>query len=401
MSSIDITGLDPATKRPIRVTCEHGLITAIEPGGDETDLYLSPGFIDMQVNGYAGFDLNSELMTVQTVVGLVEALLANGVTCFIPTVITSSEESICHAVSVIADARKVHARVAACVPFVHVEGPHISPIEGYRGAHPGDFVRPPSIAEFDRWQSASGGCVGMVTLSPHFEESVDYIRALIKRGVHVAIGHTHASPEQIKGAVDAGARLSTHLGNGITEVIARHRNPIWAQLADDRLSATFIADGHHLPTDVLKSMLAAKGIERSILVSDSVALAGMPAGHYSTAIGGKVELRTDGRLCVAGSDYLAGSTACLPQCIENVVLRARIPLDHALRMATLNPGAFTGKWGQIALGAGADIVRFRFNHHLIVTDVWLAGKSIQQSSGHPGKASLQREIEKSSKPAKT
>jgi hypothetical protein len=120
----------------------------------------------------------------------------------------------------IAEARQLDLKVAACVPFVYVEGPHISPRDGYRGAHPADAVRPPSITEFDRWQDAAGGIVRMVTMSPHFSKSAEYIAALVKRGVHVAIGHTRASPEQIRCAVDAGARLSTHLGNGIAQKIS-------------------------------------------------------------------------------------------------------------------------------------------------------------------------------------
>jgi N-acetylglucosamine-6-phosphate deacetylase len=257
-----------------------------------------------------------------------------------------------------------------------LEGPHISALDGYRGAHPADAIRPPSIAEFDRWQEASGGIVGMVTLSPHFSDSVEYIEALVKRGIHVAIGHTHASPEQISRAVDAGAGVSTHLGNGIAQEIPRHRNPIWRQLADDRLTATFIADGHHLPQDVLKVMLRAKGIAHSVLVSDSVGLAGMPAGSYTTAVGGEVELQPDGRLCMRGSDLLAGATASLAQCIGNVVRATGISLEDALTMVTVNPGRFAGGRGQLSRGLRADLVRFRWSDEVVIKDVWLAGEQV-------------------------
>jgi N-acetylglucosamine-6-phosphate deacetylase len=216
----------------------------------------------------------------------------------------------------------------------------------------------------------------MVTLSPHFSESVEYITALVKRGVHVAVGHTHASAEQIGHAVEAGARLSTHLGNGIAQQIPRHRNPIWSQLADDRLTATFIADGHHLPQDVLKVMLRAKGVERSVLVSDSVALAGMPAGTYTTPVGGRVELRPDGRLRVFGSELLAGSTASLAQCIGQVVRMTDMPLSDAIAMVTANPGRFAGGRGRLATGSRADLVRFRWNGEVVIHDVWLGGERV-------------------------
>jgi N-acetylglucosamine-6-phosphate deacetylase len=388
MSRTKIIGRDPRNGRSIGVTVEGGIITRIEDAKDETneetksdtDLYLSAGFVDLQVNGRAGFDLNAEQISINTVTGLVDVMLADGVTCFAPTLITAPEEEICDRLKVIAEARSRHRKVASCVPFVHIEGPHISPLDGYRGAHPADTVRAPSIAEFERWQNAAGGIVGIVTLSPHFSESVEYIAALVKRGVHVAIGHTHASAEQIGRAVDAGASLSTHLGNGIAQEIPRHRNPIWSQLADDRLTATFIADGHHLPQDVLKVMLRAKGVERSVLVSDSVTLAGMPAGIYNTPVGGRVELHPDGRLCVCGSELLAGSTASLAQCIGHMVRMTKMSLGDALAMATANPGRYAKGRGQLATGSRGDLVRFRYVDEVLVEDVWLAGERIYRSS---------------------
>ena len=379
MNTKAITGRDPGSGRSIAVIVEDGCIALIEDSDVDTDLYLSPGLVDLQVNGFAGFDVNGEDTSTEMVIGLVHALLARGVTTFLPTIITAPESQICQRLKAVAEARRLHPDAAACIPFVHVEGPHISPLNGYRGAHSVDGVRPPSIAEFERWQDASGDAVGMVTLSPHFEESVEYIAALVHRGVQVAIGHTHASPEQIAIAVDAGACLSTHLGNGVAEEIHRHRNPIWSQLADDRLTATFIADGQHLPASVLKTMLRAKGKQRSILVSDSVALAGMPAGTYTTPVGGQVELRPDGRLCMAGSNLLAGSTASLVQCVGNMVRMIDIPLSDALKMATVNPGRHVGGRGQLAVGARADLMRFRWNDHFEIQDVWLAGERVHAS----------------------
>jgi N-acetylglucosamine-6-phosphate deacetylase len=381
--STRITGRDAQSGHCIEVTVEHGVIARIEKTKEETncdsDVYVSAGFVDLQVNGYAGLDLNADEISTQTVTRLVDAMLANGVTSFVPTLITASEEGICRTLKVIAEARASHRIAAACIPFVHVEGPHISPLDEYRGAHPADAVRPPSRAEFDRWQNASGGIVGMVTLSPHFSNAPEYIAALVEQGVHVAIGHTHAAPEQIKLAVDAGATLSTHLGNGIAREIPRHCNPIWTQLADDRLTATFIADGHHLPHDVLKVMLRTKGVGRSVLVSDSVALAGMATGIYTTPVGGRVELRPDGKLCLFGSELLAGSTASLSQCIGHVVRMTGIPLHDVLTMATTNPGHFAGGRGQLAPGSRADLLRFRWNDEVVIEDVWLGGERVYES----------------------
>ena len=387
MSEMILNGLDPRTGRGLSVVVADGRILRVDESPDQQDCYLVPGFIDLQVNGCAGYDLNAGEISEETLTGLADAMLRGGVTCFAPTLITASEESLLNRIRVVAEARRIHSKVAACVPFLHMEGPHISPLDGYRGAHPAEFVRAPSIAEFHRWQDVSGGLVGMVTLSPHFDESSEYIEALVKRGVHVAIGHTHASPEQIRSAVDAGASLSTHLGNGIAQQIARHSNPIWSQLSDDRLTATFIADGHHLPADALKAMLRAKGIGRSILVSDLVALSGMPAGVYDSPVGGRVELRPDGRLCVFGSELLAGSTTPLAQCVGQVVRGAGIPLADAIAMVTENPGRYVGGRGRLSVGARADLVRFRWNNELVVEEVWADGKCV--ISRGTGRGSIQ------------
>lgn len=362
------------------LTVEQGVIIRVEKSTAQSDFFLSPGLIDLQVNGCAGFDVNSEDLKTETIIELVDVMLSKGVTCFAPTIITAPEGKICHALSVITEARRSDPRVAACIPFIHLEGPHISPLDGYRGAHPADAVRPPSITKFERWQRLADGHIGIVTLSPHFSESTGYISALVEQGVHVAIGHTHASPEQIRQAANAGARLSTHLGNGIATEIPRHRNPVWAQLADDRLTATFIADGHHLPSDLLTVMLRAKGVERSILVSDSVALAGMPAGVYSSPVGGRVELRPDGKLCVLGSEFLAGATASLAQCIGHLVRVITVPLHEALTMATVNPGRFVKGRGQLKPGYRADLLRFRWQNEVVIEEVWLAGERISIDS---------------------
>lgn len=376
MSETTITGRDPQSGRCIALHVEKGLITRVEKSSTQTDFFFSPGLVDLQVNGCSGFDVNADQLRTETILELVDVMLSKGVTCFAPTIITATEEKICHALSVIAEACRSHTRAAACIPFIHLEGPHISPLDGYRGAHPADAVRPPSIAMFERWQHLADGHIGMVTMSPHYAESTEYIAALVKLGVHVAIGHTHASPEQIREAVDAGARLSTHLGNGIATEIPRHLNPLWAQLANDNLTVTFIADGHHLPADLLKVILRAKGIERSILVSDSVALAGMPAGIYITPVGGRVELRPDGRLCVPGSELLAGATASLAECVGNLVRLTGVSLPEALTIATANPGRFAGGRGQLIPGSRADVLRFRWQNELVVEDVWLAGERV-------------------------
>lgn len=356
-----ISGLDPHDGKAICIRIENGRIASITPTASNVDHWLSAGFIDLQVNGFNGYDLNSSSLDADEVVGLTVSLAGTGVTTFLPTLITAPEDRIIGALRAIAAARAKSSLAAHAIPFVHVEGPHISPVDGPRGVHPEQYVRPPDVEEFDRWQAASGKLVGMVTMSPHWNGALQYISELTRRGVLVGIGHTDASVDLIHAAVKAGAVLSTHLGNGVADHLKRHPNLIWAQLADDRLIATFIADGHHLPADTLKAMLTAKGVERSILVSDSVALAGLPYGRYKTAVGGEVEVSQDGRILIPGTRTLAGSSHPLRYGIANVARLPMFCLEKALVMATANPGKFVQARGVLRVGASADLVRFRWD----------------------------------------
>ena len=367
MTPKSIQGRNQANGEYIEILIESGLIRWIKRSPPENDLWLSPGFIDLQVNGYHGCDLNAESLTPDVVTDLVYRLFAVGVTTFIPTLITAAEDRIIAALRAISEARDRSPLVRHAIPYVHLEGPHISPKDGPRGAHPRNHVRPPDIAEFERWQAASDNMVGMVTLSPHSASALPYISHLASRKCVVAIGHTDAKPSRIHAAVDAGAVLSTHLGNGLAGELPRHPNLLWAQLADDRLSASFIADGHHLPADTLKAMLRAKGIERSILVSDTVALSGSPPGQYRTPVGGTVELNADGRISIPGTPTLAGAALPLKAGIANVARLPGFSLKDAIAMTTRNPGRFTGQRGVLRVGADADLVQFR----------WVPGSEVQ------------------------
>jgi N-acetylglucosamine-6-phosphate deacetylase len=267
----------------------------------------------------------------------------------------------------------------AMIAGIHAEGPAIAPEDGPRGAHPAAHVRAPDLAEFARWQAASGGRVRMVTLSPHWPETAGFIAALVAQGVHVALGHTGASPACITAAVDAGARLSTHLGNGAAAMLPRHPNLIWAQLADDRLTATLIADGHHLPADTLRVFLRAKELARAVLVSDSAAPGGCAPGVYRSAIGAEAELSADGRLSMRGTPYLAGAARSLSENVAMAMAMAGLSLAEALALATRNPARFAGGGGVLEPGARADLIRFDHapgDTRLTLREVWLAGERV-------------------------
>lgn len=372
-----VRGRNPSNGRSIEVVIEDGMVQAVAETRHDEEGWLSPGLIDLQVNGYGGDDVNLDELDPEVIHSLTKKMIGVGVTTYLPTIITASETKIVAALGAIAEARRRTGFVAHVIPYAHVEGPNISPVEGYRGAHPERHVRPPSMAEFARWQEASGGLVGMVTLSPHWDGVEEYISMLSRDGVHIAIGHTNATAEQIHHAADAGARLSTHLGNGSAAMIPRHANVLWPQLADDRLTATLIADGHHLPGDMLKTILRAKGIDRCILVSDAVSVAGLPPGRHQTAVGGEVELHENGRLNLAGTEFFAGAALPLKDGIARVVSSTLISLGEGLKMATANPGCFVGGIGLLRPGASADLIRFTIADNagrLKIERVWVKGE---------------------------
>jgi N-acetylglucosamine-6-phosphate deacetylase len=258
----------------------------------------------------------------------------------------------------------------------HVEGPYIGTEDGPRGAHPARWVRPPDLHEFHRWQEATDGSIRLITLSPHWPQAPEYIAAIVKARVTASIGHTGATAAQIGAAVDAGATLSTHLGNGAHTMLRRHPNYIWDQLAEDRLSASFIVDGIHLGQAFLRTALRAKTVERAVLVTDASAPAGAAPGRYR--LGEQdADLTEDGRVVLAGTDKLAGSALLMNQGVANMVNLGGLSLRDAVRIATVNPARvihLEGRLRGFEPGECADIVAFRLKGATIEIDsVWLDG----------------------------
>ena len=294
-----------------------------------------PGFFDLQVNGFAGVDFGDPALTPDEVLRAVEAIGKTGVTRFLPTLITSSLETFSACARTLA--RMAHPAIAG----LHMEGPYISPEDGYRGAHARAFVRGADAEDFRRRQDAAEGRIRLVTIAPEAPGALPLIEVLAASQVRVAIGHTGATGPQIADAVSAGATLSTHLGNGCPSMLPRHPNVIWEQLGDDRLMASFIVDGHHLPPATVKSMIRAKTPGRTILVTDAVGAAGMPPGRYTLG-GQEVELSATGRVAAAGAANLAGSALRLDVAIGNTVRFTGRPLEEVVPMASTRPAEYIG-----------------------------------------------------------
>lgn len=375
------SGTDAVTGAWLELTGERAIQSAEELiTNPETGTYLAPGFIDLQVNGFAGADYCNPETPLEGIAKSLEAQFATGVTRLLPTVITGGREEMLGALKNLTRARAELPYGRAMEGF-HVEGPHISPQDGPRGAHPQRQVRPPDVEEYKRWQEATGGLVKLVTLSPEWPEAPRYIEHLAGDGVVVAIGHMDATAEQIETAVQAGATLSTHLGNGAHGMLPRHPNYLWQQMVEDRLSASLIVDGIHLGAAFLKTALRAKGLERTVLITDAVMPAGCAPGPYMLGEV-EVELHAEGKVTLRGGDRLAGSALRMDRGVEHLMRLAGLSLAEAVTLATRNAarvGRIPHRQRGLLPGERADVVEFTFDAEtksIQVLRTWVDGELV-------------------------
>ncbi|UWE02373.1 N-acetylglucosamine-6-phosphate deacetylase [Laceyella sacchari] len=356
-----IEGVDYRTGCSIAVEIERGIISHIHRIQNRSGLpWLAPGLVDLQVNGFGGKDLNTPPFSPDLVIALTHMLWREGVTAYLPTVITNHDEGIEEAVRAVAEAIRQSPALDRVIPGIHLEGPFISPQDGPRGAHDPAFVKAPNWELFERWQKAADGRIRLVTLSPEWPGAHEFIETCVRHGVKVAIGHTAANTEQLALAVRAGATLSTHLGNGAHPMLPRHPNYIWDQLAEPDLWACMIGDGFHLPDSVIKVIMRVKR-DKAMLVSDVVQLGGREPGEYETHIGGRVVLTPQGKLHLKGRpQLLAGSVQTLRQGVWNLFKKQLCGLQDAWDMASIRPAAYLGLSARrgLAVGAPADLVVF-------------------------------------------
>lgn len=346
--------------------------------------YVAPGFIDIQVNGFAGVDYCSPTASLEEIGRSLDLIFSTGTTRIFPTMITGGREEMLGAIRNLAKAKRTLKYGRALEGF-HIEGPHISPHDGARGAHPLRQVRPPDTEEFDRWQDAAEGNVRLVTVSPEWPEAPKYIEHVVCTGVVVSIGHLDADAAQIDAAVRAGATLSTHLGNGAHGMLPRHPNYLWHQMADDRLAASFIVDGIHLDKSFLTVALRSKGLERAILITDAVMPALCAPGPYML---GEVEvqLHPEGKVTLReDTNRLAGSALRMDQGVGNLMRMCGLTLSEALTLATRNPA----RVGRVPLrqrglqpGERADVVEFSYDKKaksIQVLKTWLDGELVYKA----------------------
>lgn len=342
------------------IIIENGKISAIEPAASLVQtpadariipaegFFVMPGLIDIHVHGSFGSDTMDA--TPESLAEMSTFFSRHGVTSYLPTTISQSNTNINLAVANIAE--NMFRRDCAVPLGVHLEGPYLS--QTFRGAQPSRLLRNPDPAEYRPWFKS--GVVRTMTLAPELPGAMQLIREGAAQGVRFSAGHTQASPEVISEAGDAGLVLATHTFNGMAGLHHRDLGTVGALLADDRIFCEIISDGIHLHADILKLIIRMKGLDRTILVTDAMRAAGLPDGEYD--LGGQSISVKDG-IARTDTGSLAGSTLTLDQAVRNIQKFSGIPLQDAIRLATLTPASvlgLNGIKGELRPGADADIL---------------------------------------------
>jgi N-acetylglucosamine-6-phosphate deacetylase len=389
-----IEGVSLPDLSPMAVEIGGGLIKNIRrinklsPGSE--NLFIAPGMIDIQINGYmsVSFSLeggngsgadNNEL-SVEDCRKVTECLWKEGITSYFPTLTTNSRDLLLKNFRILRKAMDEPSLLGSIAGF-HLEGPYISPVDGYRGAHPKEHVRIPDWKEFLELHKASGEKIILVTLAPEVEGALEFITKCRERGIVVSLGHHNGSREVIKAAIDMGARLSTHLGNGCANLINRHHNPIWPQLADDRLMISIISDGFHLPDEVLQVFFRVKGADHIIITSDITNFAGLPPGEYKTRKGETIVKTEEGNLMFS-IGVLYGSAVPLPQALGHMMKVTGCGLASAIQMVTGNPARLhnLNDRGALEPGKRADIILFSVSDSkLKIKKTFVSGELVYQA----------------------
>ncbi len=294
------------------------------------------GLLDLQVNGYAGVDFNDTAITPEALDHAFGAMRRSGVTACLPTLITAEPHELTARFSALDAAVSASRLGPAMVPGYHLEGPFLNEQEGYCGCHPQSAMGDPDFDTVLDLERMLDRPILIVTLAPERRGALETIRRLKAAGKTISVGHSAAGFGEIRAAADAGLSLSTHLGNGLPQVLPKLENTLLAQLAEPRLSAGLIADGHHMSPEALGALVRIKGTDRSILVTDAMSGAGSAPGRYRFA-GMELELSAAGRVANPGGVGLAGSALRMDDGVRNLVAWDIADFETAIRMASDNP----------------------------------------------------------------
>jgi N-acetylglucosamine-6-phosphate deacetylase len=364
------------------IVIEDGRITAVGhrdevrvPAGAKEilvpDTIVAPGFVDIHIHGGGGYDVMEA--TADALLAITAEVARHGTTSILATTVSASRDETCRSLEGIANfiagpndlspTRPIRAETLG----VHLEGPFIS--HARRGVHPENALAKPSVALLEQFLAAAGGHARILTVAPELPGAIELIDRAQRDGLVVGIGHTDATYDQTVTAIQHGARHAVHVFNAMRPFAHRDTGVLGAVLTHREVTAELIADGVHVDSPAIQILLAAKGTERVILVSDGIAATGMPDGNcrlgtFDVTVTDGVARNADGKL--------AGSTLTLDRAVRHVV-GLGVPPIEAIRMATIGPAhrlGIAGKKGVIAPGADADLI-------FLTADLMLKGVMIR------------------------
>ena len=292
-------------------------------------------FVDLQVNGYMGIDFSEPTLTKEEFLRTSEKIFESGTCIYLPTIITNSRELYRRTLTLIYECVQKEG-LQDKIPGVHLEGPFISPEPGAVGAHNPACVAKPDCNYFQEMLEFAPDFIRILTVAAEAPDVEELIKYAVSRKVTVSLGHHLAGTEDIEKAANAGATLLTHLGNGLPNMIHRHKNPIWAGLGCDKLSAMIITDGHHLPAEVIKTIVRTKGVDKVIVTSDAASVAGLPPGRYQS-LGNNAILEENGLFHNPEKGCLVGSSASVSICMKYIASLGILTDEELDKVGYYNP----------------------------------------------------------------
>lgn len=372
--------------KPISVIIKDGKIYEINRilslSESSEKIYLAPGLIDNQVNGYNGvsFAFGEGELSEESVIKATRALWKKGITTYLPTLTTNSHPLLLKNFTILGKVRNNESLLGS-IPGFHLEGPYLSPVDGFRGAHSANYIRKPDWNEFMEYYKASGEKILTVTVAPEIEGAMDFIQRCYELGIVVALGHHNGTTEVINEAVKKGARISTHLGNAMSNMINRHINPLWPQLSNDDLMISIICDGFHLLPEQIRTFYKVKGPEKTIITSDVTMYANLKPGIYKNIDGEDLELTPEGKIQYLAQQNLAGSASTLDKGIGHIMKVTGCSIADAIRMGSTNTAILykLNDRGVIEVGRRADIILFTIDDFKIrIEKTFVKGKLVYE-----------------------
>ncbi len=383
----NIEGLFYLDEKPVSIIIKDGRISELNridklTVGNEK-IYIAPGLIDNQVNGFNGvsFAFGEGELSEEGVIKATRALWERGVTTYLPTLTTNSHQLLLKNFTILGKSSNNESLLGS-IPGFHLEGPYISPIDGFRGAHSTNFIHKPDWNELMEFYKASGNKILTITVAPEIEGAIEFIKRCSELGIVVALGHHNGSTEIINRAVEAGAKISTHLGNAMSNTINRHVNPLWPQLSNDNLMISIICDGFHLLPEQIRTFYKVKGPEKTIITSDVTMYANLKPGIYKNIDGEEIELTHEGKIQYPAQKVLAGSASTLDKGVGHIMKVTGCTLADAIRMASTNPARLynLNDRGVIEVGKRADLILFTIeNFQIKILKTIVNGQVVYQS----------------------